>query len=349
MWNKVIFTCFLVINCLVSIAQSVNPFDIPGRVIGRISETVPVLPADISTDSSEVLIDSFQPNLDRLTLVGDTDLLISENTTTGVVADSSILNQLISTANPFDVRQSEGKLNNAEIEKSSSVDKEKIKTPVLNVRDAARGHIVVLIFSLFSLIATAVGIGLDRSKFITMLQSVVNSNKLKVLYRDRTGTIDAQFVLLYIIFFLNVSFFLYVAIRDGFFVTYFSPKWIYLLFFCIGVYAARHFVMWLLAAVFSLGDEVEVFNYSIAIHNIVYASVLVPFIMGLSYAPDALRPYMFYAAIGLAVLIYLFRQVKGMLSAVSSRKIQVIYFFLYLCAVELAPFLVGWRLLHPIG
>ena len=113
----------------------------------------------------------------------------------------------------------------------------------------------------------------------------------------------------------------------------------------VACYLIRHFTIWLLGSVYPLGAVVGQFGYSIMIHNIVLAIFLLPLILAVEFVTGVeVKTYVFIA-LGLFLIAYVFRQVKGIISLVSTRGFNPLYFFIYLCAVEIAPIMVFYKII----
>ncbi len=332
------------------LAQRSNPFDIPQRLL-TVQELSPT--ADkiaILVDTVSVTMDSSVSQhsiegLDSL-IAGSLDTLVEDVFTDNRAFDTIPL--IHPSDNPFELadRLSSNTKVGQGMSDNSIEASEAHETLDPTASDDIKGWLI-LIGSLVSLIMLAFGISLDRARFQNMASALFNSNQIRVLYKDKGGMFDVQFVVLYLLFFLNTAVFLYLSMQNGLMPHYLDWSWIKLILILLSMYAVRHFVLWSIERSFPIGIEVNLFNYSIAVHNSVYGSLLLPFIMGIVFAPEGVRSLMFYIGIGIGIIIYALRQIKGLFMALSIRGVNMIYFFIYLCSVEIAPFLVGWRLLFP--
>ena len=203
------------------------------------------------------------------------------------------------------------------------------------------------LLSLVTLILFSIGIAINRSRFISILKSVVNSNYLKTLMRTARIGADFQFFLLYLLFFLNISTFLYFSFINNQFgaAEFIYSKWIWFFLVALSVYFLRHLVMWFIEFTFPVGSSVISYNYSVAFHNLVAGACLLPIVLGMQFGPESGLRIFFILGISIVALLYILRQSKGFLMAIGIRGFNPIYFFLYLCAIEIAPILVGLRIL----
>ncbi len=204
-------------------------------------------------------------------------------------------------------------------------------------------RLVVLIFVLVMFIILSLAVSLDRKRCGDVFKSMVNSNNMKTLYRETNAWTNGQTVIFYLSFFLIGSFLIWLLSLKYFGSDSMHLWWIALaLILC---YLIRHFTVWLLGTVYPLGPEVGQFNYSIMLHNIVLAIFLLPVVLAVEFVAGIdIKTYVFLAG-GIFLLVYAFRQIKGIISMLSMRGFSPLYFFIYLCAVEIAPIMVFYKII----
>ena len=303
---------FLFFLCAVTYGQRVNPFDIPQS--GEKAGDVILLPATEKLDTSQITIESSgQTN----------EALIAPNSTP------------LQSNNPFDLPK----------QKSLSTKKPEprhndIKV-VKNDQEPQNMKLIVLIYALVIMVILTLCIGINRKRFNSILKAGVNSNYLKTLYRDTTAWTNPQFIILYIYFILNLSFVTWlILLKSSIIVNLFI-----LIGAVLSCYAIRHFVMWALTTIYPIGREADLHNYSIAIHNCILGILLLPVILVVEFIPGINVSVLGYLAIVVVGIIYFLRQSKGLLSSIRMRSFNLFYFFIYLCAIEIAPILVGYKMM----
>ena len=198
---------------------------------------------------------------------------------------------------------------------------------------------LTMVMSLLSLILIAFGISSNRLRFQKCLQSVINSNQLKGLKRSDKTHFNIQNILLYLAFVLNLSLFLYMG-SSRLVDLSFELEWYYVLLGVILVYVVRHLVQQVISFTFPFDSASNLHNYSLMIHNIVLGVILLPLLIGLQFGPESLDGTFFFIGLASVILIYIIRQAKGVLFALSISGFSIMYFFIYLCAVEIAPVLI---------
>lgn len=303
---------FLFFLCVVIYGQGSNPFDIPQLGENAVQQ---VYPEDLeSTDTSQVPPDS----------IGYINDSIVQHISTPVISN-----------NPFELPQ----------QRPQSTVVTQPSVPELKV-DKTEGEpqnmkLIVLVYALVMMVILTLCISMDRKRFNSVIKSGVNSNYLKTLYRDTKAWTHPQFITLYIFFVLNLGFVAWLILLKSSYVVN--------LFILIGVvfvcYALRHFVMWAITTIYPVGREADLHNYSIAIHNSILGVLLLPVILIVEFIPGISINVLGWLVIFAVALIYLLRQSKGLLSCLSMRGFNPFYFFIYLCAIEIAPILVGLKMM----
>lgn len=264
------------------------------------------------------------------------DLAVSEEDTLSLISGTA--DPIVRSTNPFDIDPS--RYDN----KTQSKEEETSQTTFFTIDASKSGdtRLVVLIFVLVMLIILSLAVSLDRKRSSDLFKSIINSNNLKSLYRESDAWTNGQSIIFYLSFFLIGAFLLWIIfIKAG--ISDLHLLWIGLaLILC---YAVRHFVMWSIATIYPVGIEVGQYNYSVMLHNIVLGILLLPLVLAIEFVPGISIRTFIYVALALFFMLYLTRQAKGMFSCISMRGFNLLYFFIYLCAVEIAPVMVLYKVI----
>ena len=112
--------------------------------------------------------------------------------------------------------------------------------------------------------------------------------------------------------------------------------------FILSVYVVRWLASGIIA--FLLGDVVFIKThlFLISITNKVIGLVLLPLSLMASYLPIRVGIKIIYLGIGLWILIFVYRILKEIFLS-REFKIPQLYFILYLCAFEIWPFIIGYK------
>ncbi len=177
--------------------------------------------------------------------------------------------------------------------------------------------------------------------------ALFNEGLFNQLYRDRKNGKLGLFIFTYLIFFGAAGFFVYLA---GQVLEYFpsDQAWDFWQQLSLGIaayYLGKHFLLWLTGWLFAVEEVSSKYSFLIMIFAIVTGMLLIPLNLLLSYAPgDATRPIL-YLGLFLIALIYLLRAARALLLTNQFLSAAPLHFLLYICAVELAPLLILYRVI----
>lgn len=205
---------------------------------------------------------------------------------------------------------------------------------------------ILIMFIILTLIVTIFRILIEK-----IWKAFLNDNLLNQLHREQSSGLALAYVILYVLFFINAGLFAFLAARQ--FGIYISASNLYALLLCIGgiavFFVVKHFVLWLAGFIFPIGKEVDSYQFTIMIFNIIIGLFLVPVVLFIAYAPQTTTEVVVYGAIGVLGLTYLFLYLRGLFIANRFIAGNKFHFLLYLCAVEIAPILAILKIATAYG
>jgi len=201
-------------------------------------------------------------------------------------------------------------------------------------------------FIILTLIVTIFRILIEK-----IWKAFINDNLLNQLHREQSSGLALAYLILYLLFFINAGLFAFLAARH--FGITISLSNVYSLFICMGgiagYFVAKHFVLWLAGFIFPISKEVDSYQFTIMIFNIVIGLLLVPVVLFIGYAPESTTEIVVYAALAILGAIYLFLYLRGLFIANRFIANNKFHFLLYLCAVEIAPILAILKIATAYG
>ncbi len=195
---------------------------------------------------------------------------------------------------------------------------------------------ILIMFIILTLIVTIFRILIEK-----IWKAFLNDNLLNQLHREQSSGLALAYIILYLLFFINAGLFAFLAARH--FGVSISTSNVYSLLLCVGgiagFFLAKHIILWLAGFIFPIGKEVDSYQFTIMIFNIIIGLFLVPIVLFIGYAPQDMTGIVVYGALGILGLTFLFLNLRGLF--ISTRFIagNKFHFLLYLCAVEIAPIL----------
>jgi hypothetical protein len=188
-------------------------------------------------------------------------------------------------------------------------------------------------------ILTTLTISSNKSLVNNILRAVLNDNYLNLMYREQKKSGAFHYYILYFVFAVNAGLFLYFLLSRMVLNSGMPMLWRCMVLVGI-IYATRHLFMSYLSHVYSFQKELEQYAFTILIFNIFLGLILLPINVFVAFCPEPISTFFLYGGLAIVLIVYIFRQLRGVF--ISSRLLfnNKFYFLLYLCAVEIAPVLL---------
>lgn len=268
-----------------------------------------------------------------------------------VEASSDSLVAIAVSSNPFDIIETRPLDRPAGPQKGLRFREDKQNKPITAKEKETkyRRFLFVAILSMFIILTLVVTV--FRILIEKIWKAFLNDNLLNQLHREQSSGLAFAYIILYLLFFINGGLFAFLATK--FFNITISESNLYTLFLLTGgiagFFLAKHLVLWLAGFIFPIGKEVSSYQFTILVFNIISGFFLVPVILFIAYAPEETTEYVVFGALGLLAFTYLFLCMRGLFIANRFVATHKFHFLLYLCAVEIAPLLVIFKLMTAHG
>lgn len=251
------------------------------------------------------------------------------------VQDTSLLavdTNAVTSSNPFEVNHIPlRKSKQVAVSNSPLQDISKVKPQISNQ--------FVFWIMIFSWAILAIVISSKTNLISYLLRSVFNINMMKLTKRDEASNNSFLLGLMYIVFLINFSVFIYLLQK-----YYTSQEGIKIWTLCFlaisAIYLIRHLSMWLLGQIFPVEKESSLYNYIILVFNIMFGICVIPLNLMLKYGPESLTKPLFIAGIALFAIYYIIRNLRGLSISIYIIGQGLVSFFIYLCVFEIAPILI---------
>ena len=180
-----------------------------------------------------------------------------------------------------------------------------------------------------------------------ILKSGYNYNNSVKFFKEANSSSQRISFFLNIIFILNVSIFLYlmfgylkvsIPINDF--------KLILFLFASItGIYSIKYLVIKTIGFIFSSDSAASEYISNIWLYNKLLGMSLFPVIIALPYINLPMKTPLLYSGIFLLFIFFIFRLIRSF-QIVFKIKLSIIYWFLYLCTLEILPVFVLSKIIN---
>lgn len=253
------------------------------------------------------------------------------------------------TGNPFDVAHAvnpvaAGAVRPADKGKSKTVAKP--PRPRLTTQEQYKTFLFAITVANLALLTLLITI--FRSVYQKAYRGFLNENMLNQIHREAQSSGALAYYILYVMFVLNAGTFVFLTARH-FGATFPWGLWQSWLM-CVGGTAAlvlaKHLVLTYIGAVFPVGKETGSYQFTMVVFGILLSLVLVAANVFVAYGPSDMTSAALFATFGITGLLYAFRSLRGLIIANNFLLAHKFHFFLYLCAVEIAPLMVLIKLIQ---
>lgn len=200
------------------------------------------------------------------------------------------------------------------------------------------------------LILLALMITLLRPFIVKVFKGFFNDNLLHQLHREQGALVLIPYQLLYLMFVINTGIFIFLLLQylDVHIFQKDYVSWLSITALIAAMFLVKHILLLFLGWLFPIGKEMKVYSFTIVVFNIVIGILIVPFNVAIAYGPPEIAEAAVWLAIGILVLVYAFRSLRGLFIAGRFLALHKLHFLFYLCAVEIAPVLVfiKWIMLN---
>lgn len=201
---------------------------------------------------------------------------------------------------------------------------------------------------LFLSFLLAIALNINRSVTLKLYRSLVNLNFLSLLYRESKEENLLIYYLLYGLYFIGISLFIYLSINH-FYGTRDPIYILYVAVFVLASYGLRHLSLKLIGSIYGIYREADRYLFSIVIFGCIMSILLIPADFIITFVNPAIaRKAIVFISI-LFILMYLYRQFREIIFSVNLWRNHIVHFFLYLCTFEIAPLVLFWIYLNRQG
>ena len=120
---------------------------------------------------------------------------------------------------------------------------------------------------------------------------------------------------------------------------------LYIVVILFVVYLGKYLFLVFSGWVFNVPDATGAYTFIVFLVNKILGIVLIPFVLMITFSPLPIKQITITISAGLTVLLFLYRYLISFAVIRSNLKVSALHFFLYLCAVELLPLLLIYKVL----
>lgn len=294
-----------------------NPFDLQHRVRKQ-----PKVPDTLKTTSENPFDIEARKTLDSL--IVKTEVIPS------------------SEENPFDINRARPSSQQQDTKQKTVI----VETPAEIVKKSKDTRNRLLFWPiLVMMILLALLVTLYRPLIGKIYRAFSNENILKLLQREQGAFISIPYLFLYILFFTSAGIFTFQLAYYYEAISFELGNLIYCILGVTVFFIFKHFLLKIIEIIFPISKEVKLYSFTIIIFSIILGILLIPFNVFIAFTQESLT---FTGIIGAFIVIgtiYLFRGLRGFFIGSKFLAFHKFHFFMYLCAVEIAPSVVLLKLI----
>lgn len=177
---------------------------------------------------------------------------------------------------------------------------------------------------------------------------LLNGNLGQQIYRDREFSANIFKFVTFLNFALSIGVLIFLVMRQFEVPMPFDANAYNILSFIAGfslLYVLRGWIYRILGAIFRISPTLQFFRFNALVIYHLLGILLLPFLLLAAFSDPPVSQGALYAALGLVGLAFLIRLVKGLNAALTTGTLRILYFLLYICALEVAPLLIAFRFL----
>lgn len=229
-------------------------------------------------------------------------------------------------------------------------EKKNITTTIINgdMRQAPQNDLLF-----YLLLALVCMLGLIRQVFPKYFQ-----NMFKLLFqasfrqkqtRDQLMQDKPAAILTNILFILVAG--LFIAVTAGYYNWFRIPFW-RLSLYCITilalVYVTKYLVISFAGWVFNAREAAGSYSFIVFMINKISGIALLPMLVVLSFSEGMLRDVVLTIAAGIMIVLLALRYIISLQTVKGNMQLNAFHFFIYICAIELMPVLVIYKVLFSL-
>ncbi len=181
-----------------------------------------------------------------------------------------------------------------------------------------------------------------KNLFVLFLQTSLRQKQTRdQLLQDNLGSLFVN-----LLFIISTSIYGALIIRNREWLDY--PFW-HIVFFGAAlltvVYFGKFIFLQFTGWVFNSKEAALNYTFTVFLVNKVLGVLLIPFLFLMAFAKPGIREVALTVSLGLMVLLLLYRYIISFATIRNTLKVNALHFFLYLCAVEILPLMLLYKLM----
>jgi hypothetical protein len=180
----------------------------------------------------------------------------------------------------------------------------------------------------------------DFRRLVALVQGFLRASSVNVVYREESALSSRVSLFLILNFLMMASLFIW-QLFGVLFTNYPPPSailWIGLII--LGIYLVKIIGIRILGFIFEMKEAAQEYIYNVVLFNKTVGLILFPVTLCLAYARQLPPIWLIYGGLTAWAIILIYRFVRLSWIGISERGVSFLYIILYLCTLEILPFVV---------
>ncbi len=185
--------------------------------------------------------------------------------------------------------------------------------------------------------------------FFQIFKAFVNNNTANQIVRDENLLVQRASILLSVIGYVVLALFAYKVSQHFNYQNQYMgkgfAKFLFIAIFIGMTYSIKMISLKMFGVLFNYEKPVASYIFNLFLINNVLGIVILPLLILLTYSNPQYSNYILYFSVGIILLFLMYRLLKGILIWTSINRYNLFYLFLYICALEIAPLLIIFKII----
>lgn len=106
------------------------------------------------------------------------------------------------------------------------------------------------------------------------------------------------------------------------------------------IYSLKMLFLRMVSYIFDADEPITLYIYNIFLLNNILGILLIPFVISITFMPSLFVPYLIKISFIIIILFFAYRIIRGLMIGLSVPHFSILYLFLYLCTLEIAPLII---------
>ena len=180
----------------------------------------------------------------------------------------------------------------------------------------------------------------DYRRLLQLMNGMIRQSSVALLYREDYALTGRVSIMLLLNYLFTFSLFTWQALRFFGVQAEGIGSFGLIILLVIAAYFIKILGIRILGSVFEVRESASEYSYNILLFNKMSGLILFPVVLLVAFARQIPEEFLIWAGIVSLLIFLLYRMLRALLIGLSSSSVSFFYIILYLCTLEMLPFVV---------